>query len=460
MAMRSFLIGILLCLSGLTGSAQFILQQVTATAGSVEKSGGLQLSATLGELAVTRLPSSAYQLTQGFQQAWRSYHAWGKLSYLNMLNTPLGNSMVYLFNMNGMPADSTLTRPDGSFYFFRPVDDTVIFDAMIAQAWGGVNATDALLVLKHFTGFIQLQDLYYRAADVDGSENVNSIDALMIARRYAGLITAFPAGDWSITRDTMTTGVLPLYFESEALCTGDVNGSFQPGLKTASAPDIISRGTLFVPESGLISIPLHVTEKIKLGAVSLVLGNFQKYFHIEEVSMNCNHGSLCWKAFSDQLRIAWWSDREFSLAQESPLMFILLRMKTGVCLPDEWCLRPEEESELADPDGNSLQSILLCQPGIQFLGKNESLQIGKGIPNPAKLSCSFPVFLTEPALIRVSLKTAAGACVREYTHDFPAGANECTLDLNDCIPGIYLARFEITMQRISYTCSRKVILIP
>lgn len=64
----------------------------------------------------------------------------------------------------------------------------------------------------------------------DGS--VNSIDALSIARRFVGLITGFPSGDWVFENKAISIGTTGNYNQDIlGLCYGDINGSYNPTAK-------------------------------------------------------------------------------------------------------------------------------------------------------------------------------------------------------------------------------------
>lgn len=56
-----------------------------------------------------------------------------------------------------------------------------------------VNSMDAMLVLRHYVGFVGADQLTVAAADVNGDGNINSVDAMLILRHYVGFITKFPA---------------------------------------------------------------------------------------------------------------------------------------------------------------------------------------------------------------------------------------------------------------------------
>ncbi|HRY33051.1 MAG TPA: dockerin type I repeat-containing protein, partial [Bacteroidales bacterium] len=94
---------------------------------------------------------------------------------------------------------------------------------------GGINSIDALLILQHFTGLQYLSGLRLLAADVNTSNYVNASDALLVQRHFVELITTFPAGDWIFDEPAFSIGpedilLINLY----GLCFGDVNGSFSP----------------------------------------------------------------------------------------------------------------------------------------------------------------------------------------------------------------------------------------
>ena len=58
---------------------------------------------------------------------------------------------------------------------------------------GGIDAGDALLVLRAAVGLIKLSDAQAAVADVNGDGEIDAGDAVLILRYDAGLIDAFPA---------------------------------------------------------------------------------------------------------------------------------------------------------------------------------------------------------------------------------------------------------------------------
>ncbi len=152
----------------------------------------------------------------------------GTLQYDNILQTPVSGARIIL-TQNGMAMDSVISEPSGFFHFSHVPAGNYTITGTAGLPWGGGNATDALIVLKHFTGMDTLTGIRLMAADVNNSGSINSVDALMIVQRFVGVISSFPAGDWVFTEETLTVtpcslNIIPL----TTLCTGDLNASHSP----------------------------------------------------------------------------------------------------------------------------------------------------------------------------------------------------------------------------------------
>lgn len=155
-----------------------------------------------------------------------TYSLSGILTYAG--NYPLANFVIKL-KQNGIILDSVLSGLNGSYVIDNLPDGTYQIEVSTSLNGGGYNSTDALTVLKHFVGMTTLTGLYRKAADVDLSGQINSIDALLIQKRFVSLINSFPAGDWmhdlppSVTLNSQNIS-LPI----QVICTGDVNASWTP----------------------------------------------------------------------------------------------------------------------------------------------------------------------------------------------------------------------------------------
>ncbi len=154
----------------------------------------------------------------------------GTVCYDNLLQSPLSGAVVCLSDTAGNVLMTDSTDGNGCYSFSGVLPGTRVLHVTGSQPSGGVNATDALLILKHFVHLENLTGLKKDAADVDTSGSVNSIDALMVQKRFVGMISSFPAGEWLFTTDTLQISGNSLSVNLKGICTGDVNASYNPVL--------------------------------------------------------------------------------------------------------------------------------------------------------------------------------------------------------------------------------------
>lgn len=168
-------------------------------------------------------------LTNGFHHlALNTTFISGRLTYANSNQSPVSGVHVTL-GCNGNPESACVTDAFGVFRLPLPDPGSCTLSFTNLPQWGGVNSTDALVIMRHFVQFSALTGLALRAADADNNQFINSIDALMTAKRYVGAINSFPAGDWCLSNLVFNiTGGQPPEIAIQALCTGDVNASFNP----------------------------------------------------------------------------------------------------------------------------------------------------------------------------------------------------------------------------------------
>lgn len=155
----------------------------------------------------------------------------GAVNYSNSSRVPLANLRVCLVKQD-IVVDSVITNASGSFQFNSVPAGSYNFILKEFPAAGGVNSTDALVIRRYLTGLTTFDSLQIKAADVNGSKTINSTDALLIRRKIASVDTAFKAGDWVYENPDINVNGVNIVQNILVLCTGDVNGSFNPAAVT------------------------------------------------------------------------------------------------------------------------------------------------------------------------------------------------------------------------------------
>lgn len=155
----------------------------------------------------------------------------GLVTYDNQAQSPLPNTRVYLKDANQAVVDSTITDAGGNYSFTGRTPGNYHLEATTSISWGGGNAVDGLLIMKHFVGMIQLQGLRLKAADLDANNFVNAVDGLLVMKRFVGMLFSFPLGNWSFENpEVVVTAGNNTVVNIKGICNGDVDGSrtFQP----------------------------------------------------------------------------------------------------------------------------------------------------------------------------------------------------------------------------------------
>jgi len=150
----------------------------------------------------------------------------GRVTYDNSASTSMKNSTVKLTNLNGDSLTSAATNLGGYYVNIGMPNGVYVTSAKTSASWGGVNATDALMIMRHFAMIQQLTGLRKIAADVNASGSINSTDAMLVLQRYTQIITSFAAGNWYFEKDTMTIAGNSAESNLKGICFGDVNASY------------------------------------------------------------------------------------------------------------------------------------------------------------------------------------------------------------------------------------------
>ncbi len=153
----------------------------------------------------------------------------GKVTYDNSSSTPLRNVTLKLKDSNNI-VQTSVTDSLGNYSFANLPAGNYTLTVSKTDNWGGVNATDALLVLKYFTNSVTFDQLQLTAGDVDSNGVINATDALLMVRRYAGLISSFGIPDWLFNSlsSTIVISNQNVIKNIQAIAAGEVNKSYIP----------------------------------------------------------------------------------------------------------------------------------------------------------------------------------------------------------------------------------------
>jgi hypothetical protein len=336
----------------------------------------------------------------------------GQISYASQYPVPMQGVIVELKKSNQV-VYQTVSDQSGLFDFglIRNNQYTVDFKSFLPRR--GVNAADALMAMRHYTGTLPLSGIKLKAANVNGRGIVNGQEALKILQRTVDLNLPFVAGDWVFDTLTHTTNILDSItnISNRMLCYGDVNASYFPSPPSRLASDPLMRlGRLVVnPLSDLWEWPIYLVKSQSIGSMTLEFV-LPDNLIVEDVvitaarSKGGTNGDPGYSAFKQEgnlLRVSW-----FGLDDLLPLdgeEMIRLKVKGDA----QGTLKIVSTSEITDGMGQAYSTFSLAAP-VRGGDCNVTL-----FPNPSNGITSLALTLPSSGTLSYTVVDALGRLVVE-----------------------------------------------
>jgi hypothetical protein len=358
----------------------------------------------------------------------------GTFKYNNTPQTPMTNSTVECRDANNVVLMSAQTDATGAYSMSGMTNGTYTVTGVTSKPWGGVNSVDALGIARSFTGAAPLVGLRVKAADVNGSNTINSLDALTTSRRFSGSIASFTVGNWAYEAVPTTVAGGVTTRNIMALAYGDVNGSYQPNTALRLDPRMVAFNQGYMTASDLTILPVRIDRALSLGALSVVV-ELPAGVRAEAVRSALIKGDFDFHQNGNELRISWFSVDGVELSENDLLFSMEL---SGVSSLNAADLHFGELSEAASPLAEVYPLVGLRMPRVSGAGQEVSLY-----PNPARDLSQVRVRLNSTADVAVRVLDARGRQVADFTRRLEAGTQVLDLVTEGWSEGQY--RVEISV---------------
>jgi hypothetical protein len=206
--------------------------------------------------------------------------------------------------------------------------------------------------------------------DVNGSNIVNSTDALLVKRRAIQLVSSFAAGDWSFyapTEDVIFANVnantasapynyaLGHTMNLQALCYGDANGSYNPtGLKSELV--ITGNNVIDVQPGMTFELPVRIDADMDMSALTLFLKYAENQIRVKEVRSELT--GLLYGVSDGQINLAWSKIEPVNIPSNGTLLTLVVET-VGTLNGDQDLFTMSNESELSDESGIPIDGVNL-----------------------------------------------------------------------------------------------------
>ncbi len=384
--------------------------------------GNYTVSLTISKSTVSATITKNQYISVGFN----SFS--GQVRYDNLAQTPLSNVLLKLKSGTNTVMQTTSDNT-GNYSFTGVPLGTYLLEASSTKPWGGVNSTDALLIMKHFVGMSYLAGLKLKAGDIDNSTYVNSLDALATQKRSIAMISSFPAGDWCFEKPQLVlSGSAQQVINVKGLCFADVNGSYIPS--AMASPGILLENQGITGFSGNEEFTIYLLSKTaaNLGALSVFLKYPSDNLSILDVTGPEGKGSLVFKTAEGILGISWISPEGVSIAAGEVAISLKVKAKSGIKEDLGFSCEMNGRAGAADLNGEPISAYTLSAPTLRNTGDGQ-LRI---YPNPFSNRITIDFNLTKESEVHVSLFAVDGRklCEKE-TIVYSAGYHSISINSQD-----------------------------
>ena len=393
---------------------------------------------------------------------WVGYSLQGALTYANAAMTGMNNTKIVLNAIPAQKVDSIVLGVNGEYQFNNLWNATYNIEPVITKPWGGVNSTDALAIMKHFVGMIYLHGIYLKAGDVDMTGYVNSADALVTQQRYLGMVTSFPAGDWCWEENDIVIYGTNVNYSFQALCYGDVNGSYSPPLaKQKPEIDLVANNELTISSNQSFEMPFAVNEELAVGAISLAMDFPSEYLIVEDVELgNGEEDNLLYAVNNGELRISWYNLDAFELKANEPILLIKFKTNdlSGVT-SEKLIFTANASSEIADQDARVIEDVNIYIPKLTVASSPGNYSLSHNFPNPFESITEIEYSLKNSGKVNLKVFNVLGEEISVLISEYKeAGKYNVKFDGSKLAEGIYFYQITVSGNDDDFSQSRMMVI--
>jgi hypothetical protein len=379
---------------------------------------------------------------------------------------PIGNVTVTLAPVTGTAFVTSSNATTGTYEFNNIIPaGTYTLTASKTGDWGGVNATDALLVARHSAGIALLTGLPLKAADVNNSGSVTVTDPQAIVRRAAALDTAFAAGDWVFQSQTVTIVTTGLTEDITGLAVGDVNASYTPYTgtvftKSTAFVDLSADAVQNVAPVGTFDIPVRLTSEMVFGAITMKVNFPADLVRFEGVSSTLE--DIVSHAEEGSVNISWVDVSGKKGAQFKPHDALITLRFSAKAEKGSVRISIDPASEFVDEDGAVIADVKLLAPITEITNIPTVFSLGQNYPNPFNPSTTIQYGLPARSSVRLVIYNILGQVVKELVNAEQQAGYQTVVWNANVSSGLYFYRLEGTSlddQSKKFVDTKKMLLL-
>ncbi len=309
----------------------------------------------------------------------------GTLNYANSDLTPLSNVSISLLNSTNTSVGNTISNSTGEFSFSGLSNGAYSIKPVIAKPWNGVTAMDITSYKKYIGGAATLTPLQSKSGDVNNSGQTTITDLTIIKQRIGWQRQEFSVGDWLYETPTIYINGSDVTQNIQALCFGDVNGSYSLNeLKSSSDAFAVGHDDIKLNENGEFDVPFKLNKTIHdLSSVTLEFTFPSDFLEVKKIEMVSNNEELFYTIVDGTIRMVFSTLNSLNFNNEDLLMTIGFRLKKDINpeLSKDLKLSFSGQGEFGDYNDRIIEGVKLLYPSLNTEPKIDIDEI-LAYPNP------------------------------------------------------------------------------
>jgi hypothetical protein len=355
-----------------------------------------------------------------------------------------------IFDFAGTSIKTAVTNGTGHYLFTPFPSGNYTMEIAPSNAWGGVNSTDALLILNHFAHLDTLKGMELAAADVNYSQTINGTDALFVMKRYTTMITEFPSGDWLYNTEDLAINNNAITMDLSMLCFGDVNSSYlMPPSKDGGAVTLLTEGSQTIQSNEDFTVIISIKDAIEAGAVSLGLTYPEEYISITGAELQNVNSNAIYHSGAGMFRIGWADLNMVSYGSGDALLVLNCHANDLSSVQEPIVFGLFGNSEFADASATVINDVVMTAPELlpTTLGienhTTEGIWLSGNFPNPFSNLTTIRYQLPATGNVTLKVYNLLGDLVSVLIDQQQAGGEySATFDCEGLEPGIYIYKLE------------------
>jgi parallel beta-helix repeat protein len=370
----------------------------------------------------------------------------GHLYYNGNTSKPMPNQTLVIKDYQGNPLREVTTGSNGNFGFGDLTLGVATKIDLESPNITGINATDALLAMRHYTQLQALEGAQLRAADVNLSNTVNGTDALLIQLRGICLppqTCTLPAGDVQFTSEGFEYSGENMINDLNVLWFGDIDGgsnSWRGGVT------LQYEGNLVAESHQQLSIPVVVKNACALGAVTLHFSYPEDLLGINGVTINGSNANMMYQAADGVLSVSWYDLAPLILEGDELMLSIDVTTGDLSQIDEPVLFSLDGNCELADGNGQVIDDAVIAMPMVvtETLGLNDMTNGAFSLtvyPNPVEGKAVMAYELPAEGHVTLTVFNAMGQQMTQVVDERQAaGVHQVEIGSDIWAAGVYYCR--------------------